>query len=48
MVSKWWMAGQSGRQRHQSKIYAESREAIFLRIFRDLTSIQILAFIDGC
>jgi len=46
MVSKWWMSGKRhfGRQRrHQSKIYTESNDSNFSRIFGDLTSMQTLA-----
>jgi hypothetical protein len=46
MVSKWWMRRPRYlqlRQRHQSKIYAESNRSAFLQIFRDFRSMQTLA-----
>jgi hypothetical protein len=46
MVSKWWMRRTRRlqlRERHQSKIYAESNRSAFLQIFRDFRSIEILA-----
>src|SRR5436309_15650790 len=46
MVSKWWMRRPRRlqlRNRHQSKIYAESNRSAFLKIFRDFGSMRILA-----
>jgi hypothetical protein len=36
-----------GRNRHQSKIYTESNDSDFSRIFSDLTSMQTLAIYRG-
>jgi hypothetical protein len=46
MVSKWWMRLAPAllqENRHQSKIYTESNQSDFSRIFGDLTSKQTLA-----
>jgi hypothetical protein len=46
MVSKWWIWPEqhfSSQNRHQSKIYTESNDSNFSRIFGDLTSMQTLA-----
>jgi hypothetical protein len=46
MVSKWWippLPPGHRRNRHQSKIYAESNHSNFSQIFEDLTSMQTLA-----
>src|SRR3981189_1374927 len=46
MVSKWWTrrAPRSMAEcRHQSKIYAESNQSDFSRIFGELSSMQTLA-----
>jgi len=37
----------SARNRHQSKIYTESNDSDFSRIFGDLTSMQTLAIYRG-
>ena len=43
MVSKWWMCPIDSEGWHQSKIYTESHQSVFLQIFDDLGSMQILA-----
>jgi len=46
MVSKWWTCPEHHFNRqggHQSKIYTESNDSNFSRIFGDLTSMQTLA-----
>jgi hypothetical protein len=46
MVSKWWTRSEPpfcGENRHQSKIYTESNQSQFPRIFRDLSVTQTLA-----
>jgi hypothetical protein len=46
MVSKWWTRPTLlffAQSRHQSKIYTESNQSGFSRIFGDLTSMQTLA-----
>jgi hypothetical protein len=46
MVSKWWTRAEPpfcGENRHQSKIYTESNQSHFWRIFRDLSLTQTLA-----
>src|SRR3984957_17326096 len=46
MVSKWWTCPKHHFNRpggHQSKIYTESNDSNFSRIFGDLTSMQTLA-----
>jgi hypothetical protein len=43
MVSKWWMHPFHRESAHQSKIYTESNQSDFPRIFGGLTSMQTLA-----
>jgi hypothetical protein len=46
MVSKWWMRQVHGTHRadgRQSKIYSESNQSDFSRIFGALSSMQSLA-----
>jgi hypothetical protein len=53
MVSKGWTRPVAGsepmprRKRHQSKIYTESNQTDFPRIFGDFTSMQTLAIYRG-
>jgi len=48
MVSKWWICPIDSQGWHQSKIYTESHQSVFLQIFDDLSSVQHLRFIDEC
>jgi hypothetical protein len=46
MVSKWWIRRAlrpGGESPHQSKIYTESNQSDFSRIFGELISMQTLA-----
>src|SRR5260370_12287711 len=46
MVSKWWIRSaqrNQGKTHHQSKIYTESNQSVFLQIFVPLSSMQTLA-----
>jgi len=47
MVSKWWMHPIDGESRDQLKIYTESNQSDFLRIFGDLSSMQTFGIYRG-